>query len=71
MTRVNLKSFIASTMICQDCKSIQMLNRPKSKTRELGHIKHLYCIKCRSVTAHLEVRGKQDAIISSIVEICS
>lgn len=41
---------------CQECGSKMSLPRKKNLQREKGHVKHLYCIKCREVTPHNEVR---------------
>lgn len=46
-----------SDFYCQECNFKLVLPRKKNLQREKGHIKHIYCIKCKCVTAHSEVRA--------------
>jgi uncharacterized protein YlaI len=40
--------------ICKECGNKYPLARRSDKRKEEGHIKHLYCIKCKKMTAHEE-----------------
>ena len=45
-----------SAFYCQKCGDKIILPRKKNLRRERGHVKHIYCIKCKEVTPHNEVR---------------
>jgi len=49
-----LVSIISSKLECKCCSSIFPIPRRKSGKREKGHIKHLWCIKCKERTEHIE-----------------
>ena len=48
MTEVALK--------CQQCGNVTTIWRRKSRLKEPGHVKHLWCVVCQDRTAHVEVR---------------
>ena len=39
---------------CMECGTITPIVRRKCKQRTQGHIKHLWCYRCRRKTAHYE-----------------
>jgi hypothetical protein len=41
-------------MMCTICGTHQEIMRRKARIKEVGHIKHLWCIKCENRTAHKE-----------------
>jgi hypothetical protein len=41
---------------CDCCKNLVTIQRKKSKQKDKGHIKHMYCYKCKETTAHIEVK---------------
>ena len=41
---------------CECCGDSAFIWRKKSKLKEKGHVKHLWCPKCLDRTAHVEVR---------------
>lgn len=43
-----------SNLFCEKCGSTFPIMRQKGYGREKGHVKHVWCIKCKEVTAHLE-----------------
>lgn len=49
-------AFSISDFICQECGFSFPLPRKKVRTREKGHIKDLYCAKCKRVTKFKEIR---------------
>ena len=62
-------SISISEMYCTECgkKGID-IPRKVGKEREAGHLKSLYCINCKKVTNHAEVRpfgkyNKEDFLI--------
>jgi len=44
-----------SDFYCKECHFVIPLPRSR-KQREKGHIKDVYCIHCKKVTKHLEIR---------------
>ena len=41
---------------CLTCGENMFIWRRRSRLKEKGHVKHLWCAKCEMVTAHAEVR---------------
>lgn len=41
-----------SNLKCEECSSIFPVARKRAKRKEVGHIKHVWCIKCKNETAH-------------------
>lgn len=39
---------------CPKCKNVQTINRRMSRLKKNGHIKHLWCPKCRRRLGHIE-----------------
>jgi NAD-dependent SIR2 family protein deacetylase len=54
-----------SYFYCNECGNAFPVPRVK-KQREKGHIKNLYCIKCKSRTHHTEVRDC-DFILEQVI----
>ena len=51
------KTRTAQTFLkCSCCDNVNPIFRKRSKMREKHHIKHMYCYKCKEITAHVEVR---------------
>ena len=46
-----------SELYCENCNTIFPLYRHKNRLRGNGHIKHVWCYKCREYTAHVEVQS--------------
>ena len=42
-----------SKLNCKECGSVFTVPRKRSRKREEGHIKDLYCVKCGKVTKHV------------------
>lgn len=54
---VGSKTRTAQTFLqCSCCGNINPIFRKRSKMKAKNHIKHLYCYKCKEVTAHVEVK---------------
>ncbi len=47
---------VLSDLICSNCGNKMTISREVKSQREKYHIKDLYCIKCKEVTKHIEVR---------------
>lgn len=47
-----------SDMYCTECGLHMTVPRSKGKQREIGHIKHMYCIRCGEEKPFKEVREK-------------
>jgi hypothetical protein len=43
-----------SVLTCQNCGTKRAILRFIGARREIGHIKHLYCVKCKQDTQHME-----------------
>lgn len=56
------QSTIGTALYCSVCDSKMMISRKASKKREEGHVKHMYCYKCKEVTAFIE--GEKDKNVS-------
>ena len=54
-----LRSFTISKFLCIQCDSSTFLPRKLSKKKELGHLKKLYCLKCKEEVNHLEKRESE------------
>lgn len=44
-----------STLICPKCNNKAYIWRPSGKKRKTGHLKKLYCYKCKIKINHIEV----------------
>lgn len=50
------KRLTISELVCTECSAKMYVPRSKNY-REAGHIKTMYCWKCKKVTDHIEHRG--------------
>jgi hypothetical protein len=46
--------FIITNLICEKCGFTQSISRKRSKQRPRGHIKDIWCYKCKERTKHVE-----------------
>ena len=54
----NIQPVSESRFFCTKCGAEGMpIMRPKSRQREAGHLKKLYCLFCKEETNHAEVRS--------------
>ena len=51
------KSMSRSEMYCERCQSQFVIFRKKNELRGNGHIKHMWCYRCKSITPHIEVQS--------------
>lgn len=52
--RVRIKRFLDKTLKCSQCGEILVIQRKPAKNRGAGHIKHMYCPRCYTITAFEE-----------------
>lgn len=45
---------VYSKLKCEECNNTLQIPRKRSKRREEGHIKHMYCPKCKCTTEFKE-----------------
>lgn len=57
------QSFTISTFICPECGQRFPLPRPSRSQRERGHIKDLWCPKCKEIQKFIEIR-ESDFVIN-------
>lgn len=43
-----------TVLVCAKCGTESQIWRKSSRRKKRGHIKHMWCHKCQSVTAHIE-----------------
>lgn len=51
----NNRPTVSKKLQCKKCGNEQTIQRLKSRNREAGHVKHLYCFKCKERTPHTEL----------------
>jgi len=42
------------TLACPECGNKQRIWRKSRRNKAAGHIKHMWCYKCKAVTGHIE-----------------
>lgn len=45
---------VISYLICEECGGTFPIPRKRHQLRKRGHVKHLWCYRCKKVTAHIE-----------------
>ncbi len=45
-------------LVCLNCGNIDVIERLKSHNKNVGHIKDLWCYKCKLITKHYEIIDK-------------
>lgn len=66
------KNYVDTYLECCDCGNVVKIWRYISRQKEKGHIKHLYCYKCKNTTPHKELKnlwGVQNNQCTGKVEI--
>jgi len=51
-----------SKLICEECGTEMLIPRKRGQRREKGHVKHMYCYKCKETTAFIEGVAKDDTM---------
>lgn len=52
----NHRKTVPTFLNCSECGNKQSIRRIIGRQREEGHTKHLWCIRCRETTAHIETK---------------
>ena len=47
-------NFYTGSLFCEVCDFKMLIPRKKGQKRELGHIKHMYCPRCKETTGFIE-----------------
>lgn len=55
MRRRNQQSFIIHNFYCLNCLNMLPLPRTEGKLRERGHLKKIYCPRCKEEVNHAEI----------------
>lgn len=51
-----MRNYKISTFFCVQCNNQISLPRKSSRQRERGHLKKIYCVKCKTEVNHSEQR---------------
>lgn len=51
-----MRNYTISTFYCVQCSNSISLPRKSSRQREKGHLKKIYCVKCKCEVNHTEQR---------------
>jgi len=43
---------------CGECNNPVQIFRKRHRMKEKGHVKHMWCFKCKETTAHIELKEK-------------
>lgn len=54
MLRVSKLSVVMSTLFCEECNTKFVIPRKRGTLRPSGHIKHMYCHKCKKTQPFIE-----------------
>lgn len=49
-----------TTLICSECNTPFEIQRKSTKLKKIGHIKNLYCYKCKKITQFIELGPKAE-----------
>lgn len=53
----HISSMVSILLLCSECNGPFAIMRKKNKRKKAGHIKHLYCLRCRKVTARIDTNN--------------
>ncbi len=51
----HMRMTIQKSLKCRPCKNVQIIYRVRGNNRKRGHIKTIYCYKCKKKTPHIEL----------------
>ena len=57
---VNVKRMVMTNLKCSDCGNVTNIPRFKGEWRKKGHIKTLWCFKCKKDTQHRDFINEYD-----------
>lgn len=58
------------TLVCNICGSHFPIMRKQNKRHKAGHTKHLYCPRCKEITAHTDLNNDGDKTPSDMNPKC-
>jgi ribosomal protein S27E len=58
MVKAMYKRTVETKLICPQCGNIQTMFRLASKTKSFGHLKMLWCFRCKKRINHFELRDE-------------
>lgn len=58
--------FEISSFMCSECGGTFPLPRQKARKREKGHIKDLWCPKCKKIVKTIEIRPRDLGMIRTM-----
>lgn len=62
------QSYTPTDLVCLECGNVITIARVKKGMRMVGHIKDLWCYKCKCITKHYEVREADKFKMSSFFD---
>lgn len=48
------QKMVQSSLFCEDCGAKMIIPRKEAQKRELNHVKHMHCYKCKEVKPFIE-----------------
>jgi len=60
----------STDLICLQCGNVTSIFRRNCKGKKLGHIKPLWCYKCKDVTNHYEVKDIDKFLLKYLYNEC-
>ena len=51
-----MTNYIQTKLVCPECGNVFPIMRKESVQRRMFHRKRLYCVNCRKVTNHIELK---------------
>ena len=52
-------TMIQTRLVCPKCGNIQIIFRKVVRRKKYGHIKDLWCFRCKKVTKHFEICNEE------------
>lgn len=56
---MNTCAIVETKLACPKCNNIQLIHRKACKRKEYGHIKTIWCYKCKDFTNHFEICNEE------------
>ncbi len=58
--------FVRTDLVCPKCGNVTTIQRRFGTEKPVGHIKDLYCYKCREVTKQYEIKDVSAFLIENM-----
>jgi len=56
----DVSGMVQKHLKCGVCDEVFPIWRKANRNKSDGHVKHLYCVRCREITAHVELNTFYD-----------